>query len=366
MDGSGITANELAAAPAASAGSKGRGRIGETGEVAPNAEDSKRLDQDAGGQPAAALLHPGPETPWPNVHAQDASRTLVEPLLLDGAPADARRALSAFLANPAAMTGAVILAAILALALLAPILFPEDPLGMVARPFVWPGQNPVYPLGTDSLGRDVAAGIAHGARVSLLVGFSATFIGLALGLVVGAAAGYFGGRVDDALVRLIELFQTVPPFVFLVVLVAIAEPSIPAITIAIGVVSWPTVARLARAEFRSLREKEFVMAARGLGYGHARIIIREILPNALPPIIVASSVMVASAILMESSLAFLGLGDPNVVSWGSMIGAGRELLRTAWYLTALPGLAIVLAVLALNLLGDGLNDALNPRFSRDR
>jgi peptide/nickel transport system permease protein len=135
---------------------------------------------------------------------------------------------------------------------------------------------------------------------------------------------------------------------------------------AIGLITWPTIARLVRAEFRSLREKEFVLAARSLGYGHARIIFREILPNALPPIIVTSSVMVASAILMESALSFLGLGDPNAVSWGSMIGAGRELLRTAWYLTALPGLVIVLAVLSLNLIGDGLNDALNPRFSGDR
>jgi peptide/nickel transport system permease protein len=138
------------------------------------------------------------------------------------------------------------------------------------------------------------------------------------------------------------------------------------VTIAIAIVSWPTVARLTRAEFRAIREKDFVLAARGLGFGHARIIFHEILPNALPPLIVTSSVMVAGAILMESALSFMGLGDPNRVSWGSMIGAGRDVIRTAWYLTALPGLAIVFTVLALNLIGDGLNDALNPRFSEER
>ncbi|WP_099900381.1 ABC transporter permease, partial [Methylobacterium frigidaeris] len=240
---------------------------------------------------------------------------------------------------------------------------PDDPLGMVAQPFLWPGQDPTYPLGTDSLGRDVAAGVAHGARVSLLVGFAAAATGLALGVLVGATAGYAGGRIDRALGRLIALFQTIPAFILLVVLVAIAQPSIPAITLAIGATSWPTVARLTRAEFRSLREKDFVTAARGLGYGPLRIVFAEILPNALPPIVVTASVMVASGILMESALSFMGLGDPNVVSWGSMIGSGREVLRSAWYLTAIPGVAIVLSVLALNLVGDGLNDALNPRLA---
>jgi peptide/nickel transport system permease protein len=179
-------------------------------------------------------------------------------------------------------------------------------------------------------------------------------------------AGYFGGRVDAALVKLIEIFQTPPSFVLLIVLVAIAQPAIPTVIGAIALVTWPTIARIVRSEFRSLREKDFVMAARGLGYGHARIILAEILPNALPPVIVTASVLVATAILMESALSFLGLGDPNLVSWGSMIGAGRELLRTAWYLSAIPGFAIVLTVLALNLLGDALNDALNPRVAAER
>jgi peptide/nickel transport system permease protein len=277
-----------------------------------------------------------------------------------------RRAFRAFLSNPAGVISLAFLLCAVALALAAPHLYPEDPLSMVARPFLWPGQNASYPLGTDSLGRDVAAGVVWGTRISLLVGFCAMALGISLGLLVGAVAGYFGGRVDDALVKFIEIFQTPPSFVLLVVLVAIAQPAISTVIVAIALVTWPTAARLVRAEFRSLREKDFVMAARGLGYGHARIIVREILPNALPPLIVSASVLVATAILMEAALSFLGLSDPNVVSWGSMIGAGRELLRTAWYLCAVPGVAIVLTVLALNLLGDALNDSLNPRVSAKR
>ncbi|MEH2549836.1 peptide/nickel transport system permease protein [Bradyrhizobium sp. AZCC 2262] len=297
---------------------------------------------------------------WNNVHAPDA-RTAV------AASATATpRALRTFLQSPTALAGSAILASIIVAAILAPVLYPGDPLSMVARPLLWPGQNSAFPLGTDSLGRDIAAGLLHGARISLLVGAAATLIGLTLGILVGSIGGYNGGWIDDALVRLIEVFQTIPSFILLIVLVAIAQPSILTVIWAIGLITWPTIARLVRAEFRSLREKEFVLAARSLGYGHVRIVFREILPNALPPIIVTSSVMVASAILMESALSFLGLGDPNVVSWGSMIGAGRELLRTAWYLTALPGFVIVLAVLSLNLIGDGLNDALNPRFTRDQ
>jgi peptide/nickel transport system permease protein len=237
---------------------------------------------------------------------------------------------------------------------------------MVASPFLWPGEDITFPLGTDALGRDVAAGVAWGARVSMMVGISATVLGVTLGIAVGAAAGYFGGKVDLLLSRLIEFFQTPPSFVLLIVVVAIAQPSVPTIIGGIGLVTWPTVARLVRAEFRSLRQKEFVMAARCLGYGHARIILREILPNAFPAIIVTSSLLVASSILMESALSFMGLGDPNLVTWGSMIGAGREQLFTAWFLSAVPGVAIVLTVLSLNLIGDGLNDALNPHFAGGR
>lgn len=275
------------------------------------------------------------------------------------------RALRALLRNPAGLVSLLFLLAVAAMALAAPSLYPEDPLSMVARPFLWPLTHPDYPLGTDSLGRDVAAGLVWGARVSLLVGVAAMGLGVSIGLVVGAMAGYFGGRTDTLLVKLIEVFQTIPNFVLLIVVVAIAQPTLTTVTVAIGFVTWPVTARLVRAEFRSLKEKDFVLAARSLGYGHARVILREIMPNALPPIIVSSSVFVATAILLESALSFLGLSDPNHVSWGSMIGSSRELLRTAWYLSAIPGVAILLTVLALNLLGDALNDALNPRLSGD-
>jgi peptide/nickel transport system permease protein len=273
--------------------------------------------------------------------------------------------LGAFLADPAGLLGALLLLAVLMMALFAPWFYPGDPLDMVAQPFLWPGQDAQFPLGTDSLGRDVAAGIVHGAQVSLQIGFSAVVVSLLIGTLVGALAGFFGGWVDDILVHITELFQTFPTFLLVVVLVAIGQPSVGLISLSIGIASWPTIARLVRAEFRSWRQSDFVLAARSQGFSSLRIIIQEILPNTLPSIIVTTSVMVASAILIESALSFLGFGDPNRVSWGSMIGAGRESLRTAWYLTALPGAALVLTVLSLNLVGDALNDALNPR-SRGR
>jgi peptide/nickel transport system permease protein len=266
--------------------------------------------------------------------------------------------------NPTFTTGLVILAVIVLVAIFANQISPGDPQDMVGVPAIWPGQDPQFPLGTDSLGRDVAGGLVHGARVSLLVSTMAAAIGLVFGLLIGAIGGYFGGWIDTLLVRLTELFQTVPPFLLVIVIVTIGTPSAKVIAIAIGLSSWPTIARLVRAQFRSLREADFVMAARALGYSVPRIIFFEILPNALPPVIVATSVMVANAILVEAGLSFLSMGDPNLVSWGSMIGDGRQLLRTAWFLTALPGLAIAITVLALNLLGDGLNDVLNPRLGR--
>ena len=271
------------------------------------------------------------------------------------------RLLRAILRNPSFLLGLLILATVVAVAVSASWWFPDDPLDMVGTPMLWPGQDPAFPLGTDSLGRNVASGLAYGARVSLLVGISAAAIGLGIGTLIGAVSGYFGGWLDTALVRVTELFQTVPAFLLVIVIVAIGQPSDPVITLAIGVASWPLVARLVRAQFRSLREAEFIAAARLLGYGAPRIVFREILPNAMAPIIVTASVMVANAILTEAGLSFLNMGDPNLISWGSMIGDGRPLLRTAWFLTALPGGAIALTVLSLNLVGDGLNDVLNPR-----
>ncbi|CAI8814348.1 Di/tripeptide transport system permease protein DppC [Pseudomonas sp. IT-P12] len=275
-------------------------------------------------------------------------------------------ALRRFAGNPTAIGGLLFLLLVSVLALIAPLLFPGDPLAMEADALLWPGQDWHYPLGTDALGRDVLAGIVHGGRVSLQVGMLASLFGVSLGLSIGALAGYFGGRVDYALQRLIEIFQTMPSFVLLVALVAIAQPSVPTLIFAIGIISWPTVARLVRAEVRSIREREYILAARSVGYSQLRIIVLEVLPNILPTLIVTTSIMVASAVLMESALSFMGLGDPNQVSWGSMIGSGREQIRSAWYLTAIPGLAIFLTVLAFNLIGDGLTDAFNPHQANGR
>jgi peptide/nickel transport system permease protein len=272
-----------------------------------------------------------------------------------------RRRLRAFLRNPTFVAGMAILAFFVLVAIFAGVLFPCDPQDMVAQPLLWPGDDPHYPLGTDTLGRDVLAQLAYGTRASLLVGVASAAIGLAIGMVIGALAGFFGGWVDTLLMRLVELFQTTPTFLLVIVILAITNPTLPTIVMAIGIAAWPTVARLVRAQFRSLRESDFVMAARSLGYSRTRIIVQEILPNALPPIIVAASVMIANAILTEAGLSFLNMRDPNVMSWGGMIGDGREQLRNAWFLTALPGAAIALAVLSLNLVGDGLNEILNPR-----
>ena len=267
-----------------------------------------------------------------------------------------------FRRNRAALAGLFVLFCVLLMALSATRLFPGTPWDMVAAPFIWPGQDRELLLGTDMLGRDLASGLFHGARVSLMVGFVATLVAVFVGTSIGALAGYYRGWVDDLLMRFTELFQTIPQFIFAIVVVAILSPSVLNVIVAIALVSWPSVARLVRGEFLALREREFVQASIAIGMGDLRIIVTQILPNALGPIIVTGSLMVATAILTEGGLAFLGLGDPNIMSWGTIIGGGRDALRGAWYITAIPGLAIMLTVLALNLVGEGLNDALNPRL----
>jgi peptide/nickel transport system permease protein len=242
------------------------------------------------------------------------------------------------------------------------MLYPVDPFDMVGQPSVPPGGEQV--LGTDVAGRDILSGLIHGGRVSLLIGFMASLAATLVGLVLGAVAGYYGGRIDDLIMRTTEFFLTIPSFVLAVVLVAIFSPTILNITVAIAVVSWPSVARLARAEFLAHRDREYVQGCRAIGMPDREIILLQILPNALPPVIVVSSLMVATAILTESGLSFLGLGDPNQVSWGYMIGVARSVLRTAWWMAAIPGAMIVVTVLAINLVGEGLNDALNPRLKQ--
>jgi peptide/nickel transport system permease protein len=265
-----------------------------------------------------------------------------------------------FVRNRPAAVALLFLCAVVALALAAPLLFAGDPFRIVAKPFLAPFG--AYLLGTDSLGRDIAAGIAHGGRTSLMVGLVATIVAVSVGTLLGALAGFYRGWIDNALMRFTEFFQTIPTFLFAIVLVAIMTPSRVSIIIAISVISWPPIARLVRGEFLAMREREYVQAAVCLGMSDMAIIFRQILPNVLSPIIVAGSLMVATAILIEAALAFLGLGDPNAMSWGFMIGAGRSFLRDAWWLCAIPGVAILLTVLSINLVGEGVNDALNPRL----
>jgi len=269
----------------------------------------------------------------------------------------------AFLRHPTGMIGLVILLAVVVLAGLAPTLFPDDPWDMVGAPFQPPLSEGLL-LGSDTLGRDVAAGIAYGARVSLTIGITATAAAVLIGVVIGAVAGYFGNKVDEAMMRLTELFQTIPGFILAILLVATLGPTLGHVVLAIAAVSWPPVARLTRAEFLRLRGREFVQAAVCQGQPPLVVVLRHILPNALSPIIVTGSLTIATSILLESALSFMGLGDPNMMSWGFMIGASRTVIRQAWWITVFPGLAILLSVLALNLIGEGLNDALNPRIQK--
>ena len=267
-----------------------------------------------------------------------------------------------FARRRAAVLGAVFLLAVVVLALLGPLVHRADPWDMVAAPLMWPGEDPSHPFGTDMLGRDVLSGMLHGARVSLLIGGVATLVALLLGIAVGAVAGWYRGRIDATLMRITEVFQTVPAFLLCIVLVVAFKPSLVTVVAAIAISSWPAVARLVRAEVMSLRQRDFVLAAVTVGMSDRRIVLTQVLPSALPPVIVMGSLMVATAILVEAGLSFLGLSDPNVMTWGVIIGAGRDALVEAWYLAAIPGVAIMLTVMSLNLVGEGLNDALNPRL----
>ncbi|SLN66699.1 ABC transporter permease [Oceanibacterium hippocampi] len=254
--------------------------------------------------------------------------------------------------------GAVLLGLITVMAIAAPLLAPFDPMAISGPPLLPPDAS--YLLGTDMLGRDVLSGMIHGARVSLIVGLVSALCSAGIGITVGAIAGYFGGAIDRALVRFTEFFQVIPSFMFVILLVAILTPSLLSITLAISVVIWPPVARLVRSEFLTLKTREFVEAARSLGLSHGSVIVREILPNAMPPVLAVGSLMVATAILTEASLSFLGLADPNMTSWGYMIGSARPVFRHAWWLSVFPGLLLFLTVLSITLLSEGLGDKSNP------
>lgn len=270
-------------------------------------------------------------------------------------------ALRLFLRNPAAVIGLLLLAIVFVVSIAGPWILGADPFEIRGAPMT-PPMTDEFLLGTDYLGRDVFTTLVYGGRATLLVGAVAALLAVVIGVAVGSIAGYYGGRVDAALMRITEFFQVLPALLFAMVVVALFQPSLTSVTLAIGVVSWTSTARLARAEFLRLRELEFVRAERAIGARDARLIWKVILPNALPPLVVAATLAVGAAILFEAGLAFLGLTDPNRMSWGLMIGSSRPYVLTSWWAVAFPGAAIFVTVLAVSLIGDGLNDALNPRL----
>ena len=272
-----------------------------------------------------------------------------------------REALRMFARNPSAIVGMLMLGLMLLVSLGGPWLMGADPFEIRAAPMTPPFSEDAL-LGTDYLGRDVLTTLIYGGRTTLLVGAVAALLSVSIGITLGAMAGYYGGRVDAVLMRVTEFFQVLPALLFAMVVVTLFSPTLLTITLAIGVVSWTGTARLTRAEFLKYRSLEFVRAERALGASHARIIWQVILPNALPPLIVSATLAIGSAILFEAGLAFLGLGDPNQMSWGLMIGSSRQYVLTCWWAVAFPGVAIFVTVLAVSLIGDGLNDALNPKL----
>lgn len=265
-----------------------------------------------------------------------------------------------FVANRAAVLGLVLWTFVVFLAFLGPFLYPKNPFEMAGSPMTPPGRE--FLLGTDYLGRDVLAGIVQGARVTLLVGFSATGFTVIIGILIGVFAGFYGRWVENLLMRMTEFFQVLPALLLAMALITLFSPSLGTIIFGIGVVNWPPLARLARAEFLRIKGLEFVLAERAIGAKNNRLMWRVILPNSLPPLIVTSTLSIGSAVLFEAMLSFLGLGDPNMYSWGYMIGASRDYIWDTWWVVTFSGLAIFFTVLSISLIGDGLNDALNPKL----
>lgn len=267
----------------------------------------------------------------------------------------------AFLRRPEALIGLGILLVLVLVAIFAPLLAPGDPKAIAGRPLVRPFTDAAFPLGTDRLGRDLLAGIIHGARTSITVGLVAALVAVLAGMVVGTLAGFAGGLVDEALMRVVDAFQIVPGFLLALAFVSVAGPSLAIVALAIALGAWTGPARLSRARVLSLREADFVAAARVMGMHPAEIAFRQIMPLALPPVLAVTAVIVAGAVLTESALSFLGLGDPNAVTWGGMIAEGRNQLRSAAYLSIIPGIALVLTVISTYLVGEALTDVLAGR-----
>lgn len=264
-------------------------------------------------------------------------------------------------ANPLTRWGFVIIGSVLLLAVFAPWIAPFDPDAIDVKAILL-APSPTHWMGTDALGRDVFSRMLFGARISLLVGFVAVGIATIIGVVLGAISGYYRGWVDIVIMRLVDVMLSIPTFFLILAVIAFLTPSIWNIMTVIGLTSWMGVTRLVRAEFLSLREREFVLASATLGARDHRLIFRHLLPNSLTPIIVSSVLGVASAVLVESGLSFLGLGvQPPQASWGNILTDGKEYIQFAWWLSLFPGTAILLTVLGYNLLGEGLRDALDPR-----
>jgi peptide/nickel transport system permease protein len=255
--------------------------------------------------------------------------------------------------------GMALTLALVIVAVFAGAIAPVDPFASVAPPLSPPSR--AHALGTDDLGRDLLAGIVHGARTSLLVVLSVTLLASVIGVAIGAVAGYRGGSTDDVLMRLTEFVQVVPRFFLAVLVIALFGPGLDRLALVLGLTSWPAIARVVRAETLSLARREFVEAAHALGARATRVLVRHVLPNALPAAVVVVSVNAGTVILMEAGLGFIGLGDPHAISWGYLANNAQRFLRVAWWMALFPGAAIALAVLGLNLLGDGLNDLLDAR-----
>ncbi|TDX22566.1 ABC transporter permease [Rhodovulum visakhapatnamense] len=269
-----------------------------------------------------------------------------------------------FLRRPEALLGGAILLALILIAGLAPLIAPGDPLAIAGRPLIPPFTDAGLPLGTDRLGRDLLAELIHGARTSVAVGLSAALVAVFAGMTVGTAAGFAGGAIEAALMRIVDAFQIVPGFLLALAFVSVMGPSLWVVVLAIALGAWTGPARLARARVLSLRESDFVAAAKVMGMSPAEIAFRQIMPLALPPVLAVASVIVAAAVLTEAALSFLGLGDPNSVTWGAMIAEGRNQLRSAAYLSIIPGIALVLTVISTYLVGEALTDSLTGRDKR--
>ncbi|HEU4808600.1 MAG TPA: ABC transporter permease [Homoserinimonas sp.] len=260
-----------------------------------------------------------------------------------------------------AVVALVFVVFVIIIGIFAPLLQTSEPFAGGSDSLV-PPLSPGHFLGTDHLGRDVWSQLVNGSRVSLMVGFSVAAAATVIGILVGALAGFFGGWVDSVLMRITEFFQTLPRLVLALIIVALFGSSITMLIFVVSILSWPQTARVVRTGFMTLRSSAFVDAARVSGMPKSSIIFREILPNVLASVVVIASLDVGAAILTEASLSFFGLGDPNLVSWGGMLQQAQQYLSQAWWMAVFPGVAIALVVLAFNVLGDGLNDALNPRL----